>query len=61
MTRSQKIWLFSLVLLYALTLLFTYGNLILVRINYMPFLDTITLQKKCLVPTVALDPNVRTH
>ena len=53
--RSQKIWLFSLVLLFALALLFTYGNLILVRINYLPFLDTITLEKKCLVPTVVPD------
>ncbi len=55
MTRLQKIWLFSLVLLFAITLLGTFGDLLLVRLNYLPFLDTLTFQRKCLVPTVVPD------
>jgi len=52
MLRMQKIWLTSLVLLFALALVVTYGDAILCRINYLPFLDAITLQKRCPVPTV---------
>jgi uncharacterized protein YijF (DUF1287 family) len=52
MTRLQKIWLFSLVLMFAVALLATFGDLILVRLNYLPFMDTITFQRKCQVPTV---------
>lgn len=55
MLRVQKIWLLSLGLLFALALLATYGDSILCRINYLPFLDTITFQKECLVPTVVPD------
>ena len=55
MLRTQKIWLFSLVLLFALALTVTYGDAILCRINYLPFLDTLTFQRPCLVPTVIPD------
>ena len=52
MTRLQKIWLFSLLLLFAVALLATFGDLLYVRLNYMPLMDTITFQRKCVVPTV---------
>jgi uncharacterized protein YijF (DUF1287 family) len=41
-----------LALLFVLALLGTYGDAILCRINYIPFLDTITFEKECPVPTV---------
>jgi uncharacterized protein YijF (DUF1287 family) len=55
MTRLQKIWLFSLVLMFTVAMLATFGNLLLVHLNYLPFMDTITFQKKCPVPTVVPD------
>jgi uncharacterized protein YijF (DUF1287 family) len=52
MKRLQKIWLLSLALLFILALLSTYGDAIICRINYLPFLDTNTFEKKCTVPVV---------
>jgi hypothetical protein len=55
MTRLQKIWLFSLGLLFAVAMLGLFGDLVIVRLNYIPFLDTVSFQKKCVVPTVVPD------
>ncbi len=55
MTRLQKIWLFSLVLIFIVAMLATFGDLLLVHLNYLPFMDTLTFQKKVLVPTIVPD------
>jgi uncharacterized protein YijF (DUF1287 family) len=57
MTRLQKIWLFSLVLMFTVAMLATFGDLLLVHLNYLPFMDTLTFQKKVVVPDHDQNPN----